>query len=451
MMRSLRARLLLVSAVVLAGFLGLTGLALDQAFRASAESALRERLQSHLYALLAAADLNANNRLELPVELPEPRFNLVGSGLMAEVRDATGLPVWRSRSALGAEFAGTSSSSAPGERVYTQTAAGETAARLMLSFATRWEGGGGEPQIYVFHVAERLDEQAAQIRQFRRVLFGWLAAATLLLLVTQALILRWGLAPLRRVAQDLSEMEAGRAQALSGRYPAELQPLIDNLNALLAEARQHLQRYRDTLGNLAHSLKTPLAVLRGSVEAQASVEELRAVAQEQLQNMNEIVEYQLQRAAAAGRTALSAPLPVAPAARKLLAALEKVYAAKSLRVETDIAPGVMFRGDEGDLLEILGNVADNAFKWARSRVRVQARNETSGQSRLHFTLHIEDDGPGIPDDQVQRVRARGARADASIPGHGLGLAVVQEIVELYDGELVIARSPLGGAAVEVRL
>jgi two-component system sensor histidine kinase PhoQ len=449
-MRSLRARLLLVSAVVLAGFLGLTGIALDQAFRASAESALRERLQSHLYALLAAADLNASNQLELPMELPEPRFNLVGSGLMAEVRDAAGTPVWRSRSALGAELNG-ASSSAPGERVYTQTAAGETAARLMLSFATRWEGGGGEPQIYVFHVAERLDEHAAQIQQFRRGLFGWLAAATLLLLVAQALILRWGLAPLRRVAQDLSEMEAGRAQVLSGRYPAELQPLIDNLNALLAEARQHLQRYRDTLGNLAHSLKTPLAVLRGSVEAKAPVEELRAVAQEQLQNMNEIVEYQLQRAAAAGRTALSAPLPVAPATRKLLAALEKVYAAKSLRVETDIASGVMFRGDEGDLLEILGNVADNAFKWARSRVRVQALNPAAGQSGARFTLRIEDDGPGIPDDQVQRVRARGARADAATPGHGLGLAVVQEIVELYDGELVIARSPLGGAAVEVRL
>jgi two-component system sensor histidine kinase PhoQ len=320
----------------------------------------------------------------------------------------------------------------------------------MLSFATRWEGGG-EPQIYVFHVAERLDEHAAQILQFRRGLFGWLAAATLLLLVAQALILRWGLAPLRRVAQDLSEMEAGRAQALSGRYPAELQPLIDNLNALLAEARQHLQRYRDTLGNLAHSLKTPLAVLRGSVEAKAPVEELRAVAQEQLQNMNEIVEYQLQRAAAAGRTALSAPLPVAPAARKLLAALEKVYVAKALQVETEIAPEVMFRGDEGDLLEILGNVADNAFKWARSRVRIQAQNPAAGQPGARFTLRIEDDGPGIPDDQAQRVRARGARADAAIPGHGLGLAVVQEIVELYDGELVIARSPLGGAAVEVRL
>lgn len=449
-MRSLRARLLLVSAVVLAGFLGLTGLALDQAFRASAESALRERLQSHLYALLAAADLDASDQLELPVELPEPRFNLVGSGLMAEVHDATGTPVWRSRSALGAEFAGASSSFAPGERVYTQTAGGETAARLMLSLATRWEGGA-EPRIYVFHVAERLDEHEAQILQFRRGLFGWLAAATLLLLVAQALILRWGLAPLRRVAQDLSEMESGRAQALAGRYPAELQPLIDNLNALLAEARQHLQRYRDTLGNLAHSLKTPLAVLRGSVEARAPVEELRAVAQEQLQNMNQIVEYQLQRAAAAGRTALSAPLPVLPPARKLLAALEKVYAAKGLRVETDIAPEVMFRGDAGDLLEILGNVADNAFKWARSRVRVQAQNPAGGQPGTRFTLRIEDDGPGIPDDQLQRVRARGARADAAIPGHGLGLAVVQEIVELYDGALVIARSPLGGAAVEVRL
>ena len=449
-MRSLRTRLLLVSAVVLAGFLGLTGLALDRAFSASAESALRERLQGHLYALLAAADLNERQQLELPVELPEPRFNLIGSGLMAEVRNSAGMTLWRSRSALGAEFT-VNAAGAPGERVFTLLGDAKLPARLILSFATRWEGDNREPLVYVFHVAERLDEHQAQIRQFRRGLFGWLAAATVLLLVVQALILRWGLAPLRRVAQDLSEMEAGRAQALSGRYPTELQPLIDNLNALLADARAHLQRYRDTLGNLAHSLKTPLAVLRSSVESKVPVEELRTVTQEQLQNMSEIVEYQLQRAAAAGRTALSAPLPAAPAAHKIIAALEKVYAAKSLHVEIAITPDVMFRGDAGDLLEILGNVADNAFKWARSRVRVQAQNQAAGESGPRFMLRIEDDGPGIPDDQVQRVRARGARADVAIPGHGLGLAVVQEFAELYGGELVIARSPLGGAAVEVRL
>lgn len=448
-MRSLRARLLLVSAAVLAGFLGLTGVALDQAFRTSAESALRERLQGHLYALLAAADLNDRRQLELPVELPEPRFNLVGSGLVAEVRDAAGATVWRSRSAVGMEF-GVLATGVPGERVYTPLSEGNSAARLMLSFATRWESGAREPLTYVFHIAERLDEHEAQIRQFRRGLFGWLAAATVLLLAAQALILRWGLAPLRRVARDLSEMEAGRTQALSGRYPAELQPLVNNLNALLAEARAHLQRYRDTLGNLAHSLKTPLAVLRGSVEGKAPAEELRAVAQEQLQNMNEIVEYQLQRAAAAGRSALSAPLPVLPPARKLLDALKKVYAARGLQVEIAIAPEVMFRGDEGDLLEILGNVADNAFKWARSRVRVQAQN-LAGPSGVRFVLRVEDDGPGIPDDQIERVRTRGVRADAKTPGHGLGLAVVQEIVGLYGGELVIARSPLGGAAIEVKL
>lgn len=449
-MRSLRTRLLLVSAVVLAGFLGLTGLALDRAFSASAESALRERLQSHLYALLAAADLDEQQQLKLPIELPEPRFNLIGSGLAAEVRDAAGATVWRSRSALGTDFAGIAAD-VPGQRVYTPLGDGASAARLMLSFATRWEGRDRQPQVYVFHVAERLDEQQAQIRQFRRGLFGWLAAATVLLLLVQALILRWGLSPLRRVAQDLSEMEAGRAQALSGRYPTELQPLIDNLNTLLADARAHLQRYRDTLGNLAHSLKTPLAVMRASVESRAPVEALRTVTQEQLQNMNEIVEYQLQRAAAAGRTALSVPLPAAPVARKLVAALEKVYAAKSLQVELAIAPDVMFRGDEGDLLEMLGNLSDNAFKWARSRVRVQARNETGGPSGPRFTLRIEDDGPGIPDDQAQRVRTRGARADAATPGHGLGLAVVQEMAELYGGELIISRSALGGAAVEVRL
>ena len=450
-MRSLRARLLLVSALVLAGFFALTGVALDQAFRRSSESTLRERLQGHLYALLAASDLDANNKLELPVELPEPRFNLVGSGLVAEVSDDRGKTVWRSRSALGAQFDDAVLPPAVGERVYTQTTSEQTPGRLMLSFTTRWEGSDRQPRLYVFHVAERLDVYAAQIQQFRHSLFVWLAAATLLLLAIQALILRWVMSPLRQLAQNLSEMEAGRSQTLLGRYPAEIQPLADNLNTLLANARTHLQRYRDALGNLAHSLKTPLAVLRSSVDARVPAEELRTVVQEQLLRMNEIVEHRLQRAAAAGRTALVTPLPVAPAVRKILAALDKVYAGKSVRAELDIASEVVFRGDEGDLLEVVGNLADNAYKWARSRVQVHARNEPAGRSGREFTLRVEDDGPGIAPDQVERVRERGVRADETTPGHGLGIAVVQEMAELYGGELVISRSPLGGAAVEVRL
>ncbi len=449
-MRSLRARLLLVSALVLAGFFALTGVALDQAFRRSAESALRERLQGSLYALLAAADLNADNRLVLPAELPEPRFNAIGSGLLAEVRNARGATVWRSRSALGVKL-DDAVSPAPGERVYTQESEGRTPVRLMLSFTTLWEGSDRRSRLYVFHVAERLDEYEAQIQQFRHNLFLWLSVATLMLLAIQTLILRWVSSPLRQLAENLSEMEAGRAQALHGRYPTEIQPLADNLNDLLANARAHLQRYRDALGNLAHSLKTPLAVLRSSVEAGTPADELRSVVQEQLQRMNEIVEHQLQRAAAAGRTALGAPVPVAPALRKIFAALDKAYAGKSVHAEIDVAPEAVFHGDEGDLLEIVGNLADNAYKWARSRVLAYAANEPDGRDGRIFVLRLEDDGPGIPPDQVERVRERGARADATTPGHGLGIAVVQEMAGLYGGKLVISRSPLGGAAVEVRL
>jgi two-component system sensor histidine kinase PhoQ len=446
-MRSLRARLLAVSALVLAGFFALTGIALDQAFRRGAESALRERLQSNLYALLAAADLDADNRLKLPAELPEPRFNAIGSGLIAEVRDAQGKTVWRSRSALGVTF-GEAVAPAQGERVYTQESEGRTPVRLMLSFTTSWEGSDHRPRLYVFHVAERLDAVEAQIHQFRRNLYLWLALATALLLAIQLLLLRWVTAPLARLARALAEMEAGRAPALAGAYPAELQPLVDNLNALLADARAHLRRYRDALGDLAHSLKTPLAVLRSGIEAQAPAEELRAVVQEQWQRMNAIVEHRLSRAAAAGPAALGAPLPVAPAVQKLLAALDKAYAGKAVRAELDIAPEVVFRGDAGDLLEIVGNLADNAYKWARSRVLVRAYNGPAGRE---FVLRVEDDGPGIPDDQLERLGRRGVRADAATPGHGLGVAAVQEIAELYGGALTISRSPMGGAAVEVRL
>ena len=446
-MRSLRARLLVVSVLVLAGFFALTGIALDQAFRRSAESALRERLQGQLYALLAAADLNANDQLALPLELPEPRFNAIGSGLVAEVRDDKGAVVWRSHSALGASF-DEATPPPQGEHQYTQQGEGKNPAYLMLSYTTRWESSVRQPRLYVFHVAERLDAVEAQIQQFRHSLFIWLAVSTLLLLAIQVLILRWVSAPLRRLARNLAEMEAGHAPALRGEYPTELQPLVDNLNTLLDDTRTRLQRYRDALGNLAHSLKTPLAVLQSSVESDAPAPALRAVVQEQWARMNEIVEHRLSHAATAGRTALGASQPVAPAVKKILSALDKAYAGKSLRTEIDIAPGVVFPGDEGDLLEMVGNLADNAYKWARSRVLVQAHNGPAGRE---FTLRVEDDGPGIPDDQIERVRERGARADASTPGHGLGIAMVQEMVGLYGGALMLSRSPMGGAAVEVRL
>lgn len=447
---SLNARLLLASSLVLAGFLGGTGAVLDTAFRDSAETALRDRLQGQVYALLAASDLDGSGRLALPAELPDPRLSLIGSGLYAEVQDEHGAPAWRSKSLLGRNI---SYPPAPalGARAFARVHDDRNTPLYSLGFTVSWETEAGREQRYTYRVSENLASFNAQVKRFRTSLWGWLGAAALLLLISQALVLRWSLAPLRRVADELRAIESGLAQRLGGRYPRELKQLTDNLNGLLENADSHLKRYRDSLGNLAHSLKTPLAVLRGAVDGERDSERLRALAREQLDAMTYLIEHQLQRAAAAGRRSLAAPVEIAPLAAKIVTALAKVYADKGVRVAMEIAPDARFHGDAGDLTELLGNLLDNAHKWCRGRVRLRAhRIAAAGALPAALEIVVEDDGPGVPEELQARVLQRGTRADESTPGHGLGLAMVQDAVTLYGGELTLGQSELGGLAVRLR-
>jgi two-component system sensor histidine kinase PhoQ len=268
----------------------------------------------------------------------------------------------------------------------------------------------------------------------------------LLLLATQWAILRWGLSPLRRMADELTRLERGEQQEIAGRYPSEVQRLTDNLNTLLTHERAQQKRYRDAAADLAHSLKTPLALLRAALADAKQHGELSGSVDEQVAHMDRIVAYQLQRAATSGRTGLATPQPVRPAVDRLLAALVKVYGQKTVEADVAIGVNLRFRGDEGDLTELLGNVLDNAFKWAKSRVRVSA---TFGGGSL--SLLVEDDGPGIAAEELERVLQRGARADQSVPGQGIGLAVVRDIADAYGGHVKIARSQLGGAAITLVL
>lgn len=448
---SLNTRLLLASSVVLVAFLGITGLVLDGAFRASADAALRDRLQGYVYALLAASDLDAHGTLHLPAELPDPRFSLIGSGLYAEVVGRGDKPVWRSKSLLGLTipFARTP---LVGEREFVPLAVEHDLPLLSLAFTVSWETNGHNDQRYTYRVAESLLSFNAEVSHYRRSLWGWLAGAAILLLLAQGIILRWSLAPLRRVAEDVRAIESGSAQRLSGDYPRELRNLTDNLNGLLASADGHLKRYRDSLGNLAHSLKTPLAVLHGALDSETDNATLRATAREQLTGMTRLIEYQLQRAAASGRTPLAAPVEVKPIVEKIVAALTKVYMNKAMQVTLDVEATTTFHGDAGDLTEMLGNLLDNACKWCHQQVRVSAHAlPPSAAARSALSITVEDDGPGIRDDLKTLVLQRGTRADETTPGHGLGLAMVQDTVALYRGTLSLGTSPRGGLRIELRL
>ncbi|HYE37963.1 ATP-binding protein [Methylocaldum sp.] len=449
---SLQTRGLLVASVVLIAFLSATGLVLDKAFRDSAKTAMRDRLQGFIYTLLAGSELDARGVMKGPENLHEPRFNQTGSGLYADIRRGNRKPDWRSLSTAGIEIPSTPTPQT-GTAKLSNAVLEDGTPVYVLSFSVLWEEERKKPVRCVFRVAETLDGFYAQVNQFRRSLWSWLGAAALVLLLVQGAILRWAFSPLRRVAADLSAIEAGHADKLIGHYPEELRGLTDNLNALLENAQSHLARYRDALGDLAHSLKTPLAVLRGAMERQNSDAdaEIGAVAQEQIDRMTRIIEYQLKRAAASGRTHLTPPVSVAEKSRQVAAVLAKVYAEKQIDCRIMVDDDIVFHGDEGDLLEIIGNLLDNAFKWCRSRVELSARtvSEPLGTSP-RLELRVDDDGPGIAADVAERVTRRGERTDSSVPGHGLGLAIVESIVRTYLGQLAIERSPLGGAAVMIR-
>jgi two-component system sensor histidine kinase PhoQ len=446
---SLSARLLVAVSLLLLLFFGITITLLHVAFRDAAERAIRERLDVQLIVLLAAAEADASGTITMPETLPEPRFSTPGSGLYGEIVTPEGERIWRSPSLVGRALRETIPDQ-PGRSTFarTETADGETV--FATSILVEFDVAGASARPLVFTVAESFAPFRADVARFRSQLLGWFGLLTVVLLGAQALLMRVLLRPLRRVEREIGEIESGRRTELGGGYPTELKGVTENLNALLAGERARLERYRRTLGNLAHSLKTPLAVMRTALEGRPRDDTLVT----QVERMNDIVGYQLQRAAAwgGGTTLGRAPIAVGDVVAQLGDALRKVYADKSVQLATDVAPDARFYGEHGDLLELVGNLLDNAFKWCRGRVALTVRPLAQGDARRPgIVVIVEDDGPGIPEADRARVLGHGVRADESTPGHGIGLAVVDDIARLHGGSVAIDRSALGGARVEVRL
>lgn len=443
---SIHQRLLLAASLVLTAFLGLTGFALDKAFRSSAQEALQARLYSSVYALLAAAEEGEEGVLSMPPVLTDPRFNRPDSGLYAQVHGRQTGYRWQSGSGLGREL-DLVQMMAPGESRVERSLVRGAEAVMSLNFGVVWEDFNGRELAYTLMVAEDLRPHLEQITAFRNTLMLWLGGAALLLLLAQGLVLRWGLTPLRQVTGALKEIESGRAEQLEGRFPRELSPLTSNINSLIRHAQARQQRYRDSLGDLAHSLKTPLAILQGLADRHDPMgqEEQHSMG-EQVQRMNQIVGHQLQRAAASGGGSLSRVLPLRKMVDRLAGSLSKVYAEKGVEWLIEIPGTVHFKGDEGDLMELLGNLMDNACKYGRGRVRLAA------ELKKGLLLKVADDGPGIPPDQASQVLQRGHRVDQQLPGQGIGLAVAMDILKAYGGRLQIGRSEqLGGAEMTLHL
>ncbi|MEO7323922.1 MAG: ATP-binding protein [Dokdonella sp.] len=453
---SLQARSLAAAGLVLAAFLALAFFALDRAFYQAAEDGLRERLQGYLYAYLAGSDTTRAGQLIPPEVGPDSRFDQPSAGGLyagivgAKVLGAKG-NLWRSPSAQGRELPFTSDlpRGPPNFGGPFDTPVG---ALFVLSQGVDWNSGTKTELHLTFYVAEDSRALRAQLQVYRHTLLTWLGALGIVLLLLLLAVLRWSLAPLRKVATELARVEHGAQEQLGRNYPVELSGLTASLNNFIDAERDRVSRYRNTLADLAHSLKTPLAVIRSQLETGSEGEALRWTVLEQVGRMDEIVAYQLSRAATSGQQTFAAPLPLEAFAEEIVRSLEKVYADKGVLCEFEIEPAARFHGDQGDLMELLGNLLENAFKWGKRRVVLSVRPLPGSGKRAGLDLVIEDDGPGIPEDKVEHLLQRGVRGDERVQGHGIGLAIVQDIVKAYRGELLVDRSPsLGGARFAARL
>jgi two-component system sensor histidine kinase PhoQ len=449
---SIQTRLVISFSILLFVFLGLLDLVLDRAFRNSVEAGASERLQVQIYLLLAAAEVSDGEFYFLE-DLREPRFSQLNSGLYGFISRPSLGELWRSDSALALSLADPQvlrQSVQVGETQFSKTMNEDSEEYFVLSYGILWEDGISE---YNFTVMENAAPYYSEISNFRTSLWSWLGGAALLLLLIQYFLMRWGLSPLHRMARDLKQIETGEKNQLAENYPQELQGVTNNLNVLIETERKQQERYRTTLGDLAHSLKTPLAVIAGIMQTlsrkqEESSEQLGAV-EEQLGRMNQIVSYQLQRAVQLNHSsALARQVLVKPVVEKVLDALAKVYRQKSISVATQLDTKALFSGDERDLLEVLGNVLDNAFKYGRGEVRISMDSATDEYQGLEIV--IEDNGYGISEEKQEFVLQRGARADTLVQGQGIGLAVVTDIVDSYDGTIIVGSSDLGGAKITMR-
>lgn len=421
---------------------------LNHAYQRSLRTAERDALHGQVYILIGAAEPR-DNSLQLPAVLSEPRYSSVNSGLMAWVVNTEGTLQWRSRSSELVhpdEVPVVTTSFSPG-RVQFFSATIDDREYYAISYDTVWDVDNKEHG-YRFIVMHSRQPMLNELEAYQKRLWKWLGGLAFLLIVVQTLIAKWGLSPLRQLAEDLEKVEEG-LQQLPGAYPAEIQPVTDNLNRVLRSERAQRERYRNTLSDLAHSLKTPLAVIRGQLENKQhlSVESLSHAIDEQVSRMSAIVEHQLRRASAQVTQADRAnAVKMKPLVERLARAMQKVYQAKNTRLQLDIDEHLVFHGDEADLMELLGNIIDNACKYGRHSVAISAH-----QHGADLAITIEDDGPGVEADVQQTILTRGTRADTTTPGQGIGLAIAVDILSSYGGSIDIFRSKLGGAGFTIRI
>jgi len=439
-MKSIQARLNSGLGISLLLVFVVLGMAMSYAFRTLAENYILTRLEHDAENLLVALVLRPDERpVGLRIERVNPIYQKAFSGHYYRMQ--VGDTVLRSRSLWDQDL---QVPDVPTGEIESLRLPGPDNQLLLVRVATYNKAGR---QICIA-IAEDLSPIRTEVRrfQFRYVLFGLVTLALLLLL--QRRFLRRGLAPLRETADELDELERGQRQQLSEQVPQEVLPLVRQVNQLLKTLQQRLQRSRNAMGNLAHALKTPLTLL-GQMSDRDDIFHDAAKAKqarELVEKIRTLTERELKRARLAGAIGSGERLRLGVEMAALVKVLRQLYRERGLEISMTIADDLDVVADREDMHELFGNLLDNACKWARSRVHVSAGKQNGG-----LRVRIEDDGPGRAPDELNKLNQRGVRIDeGEVPGHGLGLAIVQDVVSHYGGQLTLGHSAeLGGFMAEV--
>ncbi len=448
---SLSVRLIAAASLWSAVALVVAGVILTSLYRQTVEQAFDERLGVYLTTLIGNLATQNPRALADPGNLGEQRFELLYSGWYWQVRRPNGGPVLLASRSLFSDVLDI------GKATEAQTVDGVTAGALV----------GPENQslrvlgrTIIFDQDARFDvlvagdagEMRSQIAAFRTSVILTLAVFGIGLVIATMIQIRWGLRPLDRVRVGLAQLRSGKETRFEGPFPAEIEPLAKELNALLESNQQIIERARTQVGNLAHALKTPLSVITN--EARSSRGPLADKVAEQAALMSRQVGHYLDRARIAARSnIIGAVTEVEPVITRLMRAMRRIHDDKGLDLAAEVPNGARFKGEQQDLEEIVGNLVDNACKWARSKVTVAITYQSppDGDHDGRLSVRIDDDGPGLTEEQRAEATRRGRRLDESKPGSGLGLSIVTDLIALYEGSFRLDRSPDGGLRAEIEL
>jgi signal transduction histidine kinase len=452
---SLALRLFLSATAVTVVILLITGVVLSSLYRNGVERSFDRRLDVYLKTLVA--DVSAPEEVEkLPQSLGEPLFDLPLSGWYWQTTrlNAPKPDVKSSRSLWDTGLQHLEDLNVPtgpdGTRKRYVT--GPEDQRLRLVERTVDLGEEGRYLVAVAGDAQEVEDEAQSFDRALAITFGVLAVV---LLLTTMFQVRFGLAPLKRISQSLAAIRAGTSERLEGNFPEEIAPLARETNALIDANREIVERARTHVGNLAHALKTPLSVIVNEAVARGE-NPLATKVREQAAVMRDQVQHHLERARIAARaTVVGTVTEVAPVVTALARTMEKIHRDRGIAIDIEAQSETRFRGERQDLEEMIGNLVDNACKWAQSRVAIEVLAGRAGtpQTATSLRVVVDDDGPGLTVSQRERVQVarRGNRLDETKPGSGLGLSIVTDLAALYGGALTLGTAPIGGLRAELVL